>query len=114
MLTFCSLAVSKLVVSMARSTVRSPYAHCLLIRLACRVMGDNEQMYDIHPPPHPAVLGIADKNHSDRTLLDYLESCLRHKSDMVELEAARAMSNLPNITSKELASAVSGASEFHC
>lgn len=86
------LAVSKLVVSMARSTVRSPYAHCLLIRLACRVMGDNEQI--------------------DRTLLDYLESCLRHKSDMVELEAARAMSNLPNITSKELASAVSALQLF--
>jgi len=30
---------------MARSTVRSPFAHCLLIRLTSQVLSEMEEMY---------------------------------------------------------------------
>ncbi|KRZ26940.1 Coatomer subunit gamma-2 [Trichinella pseudospiralis] len=48
-----------------------------------------------------------EKGRDTGTLLDFLESCLRHKSEMVVYEAASALLRLPNITSKELSSAIS-------
>jgi coatomer protein complex subunit gamma len=35
------LAVSKLVISMAKGNVRSPYALCLLVRFTCQVMEED-------------------------------------------------------------------------
>ena len=60
------LAVSKVVASLTRTPLKSPMAQCLLIRYAKRVMEDE-----------------ADADSRDRALFDYLESSLRHKSDMV-------------------------------
>ena len=37
---------------------------------------------------------------------DFLESCLRHKNDMVTVEAARAICNLKDVTARELTPAV--------
>jgi coatomer subunit gamma len=42
----------------------------------------------------------------DNNLFDFIESCLRHKSDMVIYEAASAIVSLKCTTTKELASAV--------
>jgi coatomer protein complex subunit gamma len=44
---------------------------------------------------------------SDSPLFDFIESCLRHKSEMVIYEAAHAIVNLRRTTSVELAPAVS-------
>jgi len=83
------LAVSKLVSEMTRSPVRSHYAHCLLIRFTCQVMDDED-------------------DPSERArLYEYLDSCIRHKSDIVIYEAARGICNLRNVTSKELTPAIS-------
>lgn len=41
------------------------------------------------------------------TLMDYLESCLRHKSEMVIYEAAHAIVNLRRTGPRELAPAIS-------
>jgi len=41
-------------------------------------------------------------------LSEFLESCLRHKSELVIYEAARALVNLKNLKSKDLDPAVSG------
>lgn len=82
------LAISKLVATMTRSSVRSPYAHCLLIRFTAQVLNE-------------------EGGEKDRTLYDYLDSCLRHKTDMVEFEAARALCNLRDVTARELTPAVS-------
>ena len=41
-------------------------------------------------------------------LYEFLESCLRHKSELVIYEAARAMVNLKSVQSKDLQPAVSG------
>ena len=35
-------------------------------------------------------------------MFDQLEQCLRHRSEIVVFEAARAICNLPDVTSKEL------------
>ncbi|KAJ1397711.1 TBP domain superfamily [Sesbania bispinosa] len=84
------LAVSKLVTSLTRGTVRSPLAQCLLIRYTSQVIresGNNTQS-------------------GDRPFYDYLESCLRHKSEMVIFEAARAITELNGVTSRELTPAI--------
>ncbi|MED6204125.1 hypothetical protein PIB30_006192 [Stylosanthes scabra] len=84
------LAVSKLVTSLMRGTVRSPLAQCLLIRYTSQVIwesGNNTQS-------------------GDRPFYDFLESCLRHKSEMVIFEAARAITELNGVTSRELTPAI--------
>jgi len=42
----------------------------------------------------------------DRPFFDYLEACLRHKADMVIFEAARAITELNGVTSRELTPAI--------
>lgn len=82
------LAVAKLVTKqMKSSSLRSPYATCLLIRYASKVMDAD-----------------ADSNPE---MFDFLESCLRSEHEMVIYEAARAIVNLKNVTARELAPAVS-------
>ncbi|CAH2076839.1 unnamed protein product [Thlaspi arvense] len=84
------LAVSKLVVSLTRGSVRSPLAQCLLIRYTSQVIRDMS-------------------NHGqsgERPFYEFLESCLRHKAEMVILEAARAITELDGVTSRELTPAI--------
>lgn len=42
----------------------------------------------------------------DRPFYDFLESCLRHKSEMVIFEAARAITELNGVTNRELTPAI--------
>ncbi|ESQ50919.1 hypothetical protein EUTSA_v10022539mg [Eutrema salsugineum] len=84
------LAVSKLVGTLTRGAVRSPLAQCLLIRYTSQIIRDMA-------------------NHSqsgERPFYDFLESCLRHKAEMVILEAARAITELDGVTSRELTPAI--------
>ncbi|XP_024367632.1 coatomer subunit gamma-2 [Physcomitrium patens] len=84
------LALSKLVSGLTRGTVRSPLAQCLLIRYTSQVIsesGPNSQT-------------------GDRPFYDFLESCLRHKTDMVIFEAARAITELSGVTARELTPAI--------
>ncbi|EDV25841.1 uncharacterized protein TRIADDRAFT_55337 [Trichoplax adhaerens] len=83
------LAITKLVSKQARHSLRSPFAHCLMIRIASKIIEDDE-------------------DSKGSSLYDYLESCLRHKSEMVVYEAARAIVNLKSVQSKDLSPAVSG------
>lgn len=41
-------------------------------------------------------------------MLDLLEGWLRHKSDMVNLEAARVICEMKNVTSQQLTKAIAG------
>jgi coatomer protein complex subunit gamma len=43
---------------------------------------------------------------TDSPMFDFIENCLRHKSEIVIYEAAHAIVNLKNTTAKELSSAV--------
>ncbi|XP_073525883.1 uncharacterized protein [Phyllobates terribilis] len=81
------LAVSKLVASLTRGSVRSPLAQCLLIRYTSQIIRESSQT-------------------GDRPFLDYLEGCLRHKAEMVIFEAARAITELNGVTARELTPAI--------
>ncbi len=83
------LAVNKLVTKLTRgSSLRSPYAVCMLIRIACKMIEDDE-------------------DESSGPYFDFVESCLRHKSEMVIYEAAHAIVNMKKTTSRELVPAIS-------
>lgn len=82
------LAITKLVAKFSRSSLKSPYAYCFLIRVATHQLEE-------------------EKDSMDTNLFDFIEGCLRHKSDMVIYEAASAIVSLKCTTAKELASAVS-------
>ncbi|KAI3446100.1 hypothetical protein Pfo_002765 [Paulownia fortunei] len=84
------LAVSKLVTSLTKGTVRSPLAQCLLIRYTSQVIRES---------------GVNTQT-GDRPFYDYLEGCLRHKAEMVIFEAARAITELSNVTTRELTPAI--------
>ncbi|KAJ3100048.1 Coatomer subunit gamma-2 [Phlyctochytrium planicorne] len=79
------MAVIKLVQNYSRGALRSNYAYCMLIRYAAKIMDEED----------------------NRSLYEALESWLRHRNDMVVYEAARAICNLRNVTSKEVIPAVS-------
>lgn len=57
------LAVSKMVTKQIRSSLRSPHGYCLLVRIACKVLEDEER-------------------GGSSLLYDFLETCLRHKSEV--------------------------------
>lgn len=84
------LAVSKLVTSLTRGSVRSPLAQCLLVRYTSQVIRETASY----------------NQTGDRPFYDFLEGCLRHKNDMVILEAARAITELNGVTSRELTPAI--------
>lgn len=82
------LAVTKLVAKFTRHPLKSPYAYCHLIRIACKLLEEDDA-------------------GSDSQMYEFIESCLRHKSEMVIYEAAHAIVNMKHTTAKELAPAVS-------
>ncbi|KAL3853564.1 hypothetical protein ACJMK2_017098 [Sinanodonta woodiana] len=82
------LAVTKLVAKFSKQSLKSPYAYCLLIRIASKLIEEE---------------GAG----SDSPMFEFIESCLRHKSEIVIYEAAHAMVNMKETTAKELAPAVS-------
>ncbi|GFN88756.1 coatomer subunit gamma [Plakobranchus ocellatus] len=82
------LAVNKLVSKFSKHTLKSPYAYCLLIRIASKLIEEEDA-------------------GSESPMFDFIESCLRHKSEMVIYEAAHAIVQLKNTTAKDLAPAVS-------
>mmetsp|Transcript_9303 Transcript_9303/g.16001 ORF Transcript_9303/g.16001 Transcript_9303/m.16001 type:complete len:900 (+) Transcript_9303:128-2827(+) len=83
------LAISKLVASMTKASLKSPLAQCLLIRYISKVIRDD-----------------VSNNNNERPHFEFLEFCLRHKNEMVIYEAARAICNLPNVTPRELTPAI--------
>lgn len=67
--------------------LKNPSAVCILIRYACKVMEDEPG--------------------STKRIYELLEGYLRHKSDMVNLEAARAICEMKDASAKELYPAIS-------
>uniref|UniRef100_A0A915PFL8 Coatomer subunit gamma n=1 Tax=Setaria digitata TaxID=48799 RepID=A0A915PFL8_9BILA len=82
------LAVNKLVQKWSKSSLRSPFATCYLIRLAAKLIEEDEA-------------------GAESPLFQFIESCLRHKCEMVIYEAASAIVRLPKTTSSELSPAIS-------
>ncbi|XP_016979830.1 coatomer subunit gamma isoform X3 [Drosophila rhopaloa] len=86
------LAVSKLVNKLTRGSLKSPYAVCMLIRIACKLIEEED---------------VPSEELSDSPLFTFIESCLRHKSEMVIYEAAHAIVNLKNTNPRMLSPAFS-------
>ncbi|MCP9259049.1 Coatomer subunit gamma [Dirofilaria immitis] len=82
------LAVNKLVQKWSKSSLRSPFATCYLIRLAAKLIEEDEA-------------------GAESPFFQFIESCLRHKCEMVIYEAASAIVRLPRTTSSELSPAIS-------
>nr|XP_033782638.1 coatomer subunit gamma-1 isoform X1 [Geotrypetes seraphini] len=82
------LAVNKMISKFTRHGLKSPFAYCLMIRVACKLLEEENGSHD-------------------SPLFDFIESCLRNKHEMVVYEAACAIVNLASCTAKELAPAVS-------
>lgn len=75
------LALHKVVTSLAKTQGKSPMAECLLIRYATQSL-------------------TSERDASvEKVLMSYLDSCLRHKNEMVTYEAARAFCQLAVIDS---------------
>jgi coatomer protein complex subunit gamma len=70
------LALHKVVLGLAKASSKSPMAECLLIRYATQILTTERDQ------------------QIEKTLISYLDSCLRHKSEMVCYEAARAFCQL--------------------
>ena len=64
-------------------SLKSPYAVILLIRIACKMIEEED-------------------GDSSSPYFDFVESCLRHKSEMVIYEAAHAIVNMKKTTSRSL------------
>ncbi|XP_053576699.1 coatomer subunit gamma-1 isoform X1 [Bombina bombina] len=82
------LSVNKMLSKFMRHGLKSPFAYCMMIRVASKLLEEED-------------------GSRDSPLFDFIESCLRNKHEMVVYEAASAIVNLPSCTAKELAPAVS-------
>ena len=82
------LAITKMVTQLTKSSMGSPLGVCLLIRYISRIMMED--------------LSAA----AQRALQHFLESSLRHRSEIVIYEAAKAICALPNIDSRDLNPAI--------
>lgn len=95
------LGVSKLVSQFStRNTLRSPLALVLLVRYAAKLLQDEAA---------EGVGGraIADRSAVSKQAYQFLEASLRHKSELVVYEAARAICNLDNLEPQDLSPAIS-------
>lgn len=83
-------AVAKMVLQLSRAgLIKSPLAMCQLVRYAYDMIERDE---------------LSTTNH--RILMDFLDSCLRGKHEMVIYEAARAMCRLSSISARDLSPAI--------
>ncbi|CAF3902160.1 unnamed protein product, partial [Rotaria sp. Silwood1] len=80
-------AIRKLIVKFSKAGFRSPYAYCFLIRIAANLINEEGE-------------------GTDSPMYDFIDSCLRHKNEMVIYEAASTIVSLKCVTPKELSSAV--------
>lgn len=121
------LAVSKLVTSLVRGSVRSPLAQCLLVRYVAQVRKGHRHLRGRSnaqrspwtlfwitpwactgkcsrrsPPANLQVIAESGPPSATehRPFYDFLEGCLRHKAEMVIFEAARAICDMQEVSSR--------------
>jgi len=87
----------------AGTTLKNPMALCMLIRYAAKVVEDDPK-YVI------SFYGCICLNDISvqRQVLDLLDGWLRHKSDMVNFEAARAICEMKSVPAPQMSKAISG------
>lgn len=104
------MAITKLVqqfgpgASGKSSVVKNPMAICMLVRYARKVIDED-------PKSVSFIARLAKLTTSvQRQMHEFLEGLLRHKSDMVNIEAARAICDMKSITASDLVRPVAGES----
>lgn len=86
------LAISKMVAQLCRGSISSPFATCLLIRYISAIL---------------RTLGSESLSASTgRSAYQFLELSLRHRSEAVIYEAAKALCSLPGVEDRDLSPAV--------
>eukprot|EP00613_Pedinella_sp_CCMP2098_P069013 CAMPEP_0171904352 /NCGR_PEP_ID=MMETSP0993-20121228/4009_1 /TAXON_ID=483369 /ORGANISM="non described non described, Strain CCMP2098" /LENGTH=648 /DNA_ID=CAMNT_0012535189 /DNA_START=108 /DNA_END=2050 /DNA_ORIENTATION=- len=83
------LAVTKIVTQLTRNSMSSPLGVCLLIRYIGKILDFDDA-----------------ESAANRTALQFLEASLRHRSEMVIYEAAKALCTLPFAEDRDLNPAV--------
>lgn len=101
------LGVSKLVAQFSQraatnqsNALRSPLALVLLVRYTAKLLGD-----EVADGKHAGSYQEA-SSQTVKTGLHFLEASLRHKSELVVYEAARAICHLPGAAPQDLSSAI--------
>jgi coatomer subunit gamma len=86
------LAVSKVVTTLMRSSMKSPIGLCLLVRFVYSLLSN---------------LILENSNQTMQSAyFEFLESCLKQKSEMVMFEAAKAICSLPSVSTRDLSPAI--------
>lgn len=88
------LAISKMVTQLTRGSVTSPMACCLLIRYIAAILQSS------------ANDGGFASSQAGRHVYQHLELMLRHRSEAVIYEAAKALCSLPGVEDRDLGPAV--------
>jgi coatomer protein complex subunit gamma len=88
----------------AGTTLKNSMALCMLIRYAAKVMEEDPKYVFRHVMKSTPYFGSS----VQRQILDLLEGWLRHKSDMVNFEAARAICEMKSVTASQLTKAIAG------
>ena len=89
----------------AGTTLKNTMALCMLIRYASKVMEEDPKCVACCLYLHLNSI----KHYSvQRQILELLEGWLRHKSDMVNFEAARAICEMKNVTAAQLTKPITG------
>ena len=98
------LGISKLVTQFsqkAADSFRSPLALVLLVRYTAKLLHD-----EVESGRHQGSFSESN-NPAVQSAMTFLEASLRHKSELVVYEAARALCNLPQAAAQDLNQAVS-------
>lgn len=92
------------------TTLKNPMALCMLIRYAAKVMEEDPKY--VHFWCFLLIARSISNEYSllsvQRQMLDLLEGWLRHKSDMVNFEASRAICETRNVNPQQLTKAIAG------
>lgn len=89
------------------TSLKNPMALCMLIRYAVKVM-EEDPKYAFLWPVSLECDADSEIRSMYKQMYDLLEGWLRHKSDMVNYEAARAICEMRNVTASQLTRSISG------
>lgn len=89
----------------AGTTLKNPMALCMLIRYAAKVLEEDPKLVSSLAPVQRNLLLVVSVQ---KQILDLLDGWLKHKSDMVNLEAARVICETKNVPAFQLMRAIGG------
>ena len=101
------LAITKLFSKLTKMSLKSPYAVCLLIRMACKMIAEElggESFARLNKVEFDKITIIFQDSYTkfSSPYFEFGESCLRHKSEMVIYEAAHAIVNMKRTTIRKM------------